>query len=234
MGEVIQGAAAPSGTGEVLPSRGTLQVSLKGTGVAMVASGLALAAVVPLHPSILGDREIAAVVLDTGAWQAIHIGLAVSAILGLFGAAGIVAAHEGRMGRLGQRALVAIIVGTTTTACVVYLEATAFPAVARRVPELVDLHGPIVGSLLLRATAAPAVGYPLGFAALGMAAARASDHRRAGLALTWSALAFAVGEGLFVPVLGLLSTVAFSTVLVWWGWLLWLAEAPRHDRPRRR
>lgn len=221
-------------SGVIGEHQGTLRVSLRGTGIAMALSGLVLMALVPLHPTILGDRKIAAVVLDTGSWRAIHVGLALSSVLGLFGAVGIVAAHGGRLGRLGQHALVATIVGTITTACVAYIEATTFPVIAGTAPGLLDFDGPILGSVLLRAMAAPALGYPLGFAALGVAAARVGVHQRAGRALMATALGFAAFEGLFVPVLGVLSTVAFSAAQVWWGWLLWQADASSLEAPRPR
>jgi hypothetical protein len=201
-----------------------VRVSLKGTGLALALSGLILLAAVPWHPSILGDREIADVVLDTGSWRAIHVGLLVSVLLSVFGAAGIVGAHRGRLGPLGQWALVATVVGAIVTACVMFLELAAFPVLARGSADSLELGGPVLGSTLVRAIAAPAVFYPLGFAALGVAASRADVHRRAGQALTASAVAFAVGEGLFIPVLGVLSTAGFTAAQLWWGWLLWTSE----------
>ena len=200
----------------------TLDVPLRGAGGALALSGVLLAISVPFHPTILGSQTVADVVLETSGWRAIHIALALAVVLGSFGAAGIVAAHRGSLGRLGNGVLVVTLVGSATTACVAFMEAFAFPAMARDAPRLLDLHGPILGSPWA-VMAAPAAGFPVGFAALGVLAARAGAYPRAGLALAATALAFTVGEGLFVPVLGVGSTLALSAAQMWWGWLLWHA-----------
>ncbi len=204
---------------------GTLRVPLRAAGAALAISGLLLAALTPFHPSILGVRDIAAVVRETTMWRAIHLAWVVSSLLNIFGAAGIVAAYRGRLGRPGQAALAVTIVGATATAYVMFLEAVAFPQIARDSPELIgDLFnrdGPMLSSPPVFALTALAAGLLVGFAALGVAAARSGVHVGAGAALAASAAAFAAFEGAFIPVVGLLSTLAFSAVLLWWGWLLW-------------
>jgi hypothetical protein len=71
------------------------------------------------------------------------------------------------------------------------VEAIVFPVLAERSPQLLDIHGPLLGSPLLVGTGLLALGWPLGFAMLGIAAARnglfgrapggASRGQRAGL-----------------------------------------------------
>lgn len=209
-------------------SSAVLHVPLRAAGAALVLAGVLLAIMMPLHPNILYGRDIAEVVRDTPAWGAIHAAGAVAAMLALFGAAGIVALHGRRLGRLGARALVVTIVGSATVAGV-WLTEVVFPPMAQHAPELLDLHGPLLSSPLFLALAAPAVGFPFGFAALGVAAARARVHRGAGIALASSALAFAIFEGAFVPVLGVLSGFAFGGALAWWGWVLWHTDPAAID-----
>lgn len=216
------------GTTTARPRSGVLHVPLRPAGAALALSGLLGVTTVPFHPSILGDREIAAIVRDTSAWGLIHAAAAFAAILWIFGAVGIVALHGGRLHRLGQLALAATVVGSATVACVMFAEA-AFPPVARDAPALLDLPGPLLGSPLLAVLAAPATGFPIGLTMLGVAVARARLYRGPGIALAASAIAFIVLEGAFVPVLGVLSTLALGGTQMWWGWLLWHAGGEQVD-----
>lgn len=216
--------AGPSHNATELPP-GTLRVPMRAAGAALAVSGLLLAASTPLHPNILDGRDLADIVQTTTAWRAVHAAWVVSSLLNIFGAAGIVAAHRGRLGRSGQAGLVITIVGATATAYLMFLELVAFPPIARDAPELLgdlfDRHGPLFGSPLALALSALAVGLPAGFVVLGLAAARCGIHTRAGVALAASTVAFEALAVGFVPILGPLSAVAFGAVLSWWGWLLW-------------
>lgn len=218
---------------------GTIQVPMRAAGAALAMSGLLLAASTPLHPNILGGRDLAEIVQTTSAWRAVHVAWVVSALLNIFGAAGIVAAHRGRLGRSGQAGLAMTIVGATATAYLMFLEVVAFPPVARDAPQLLgdlfDRHGPMFGSPLILALTALAVALPIGFATLGVAATRCGIHARAGAALVTGTVAFEAFAVGFVPVLGPLSAVAFGAVLAWWGVLLWRdgQSAVSAQRPAR-
>lgn len=226
MGAVVYQARAEERDAPELPP-GTLRVPLRAAGAALAVSGVLLAVSTPMHPNILDGRDLAEIVGETASWRAIHLAWVVSSLLNIFGAAGIVALHRGRLGRLGQAALAVTIVGATTTAYLMFLEAAAFPLVAHDAPELLgDLlnrDGPLLGSPLLSALSALAAGLPVGFVALGVAAARCGIHARAGAALAASIVAFETLAIFFVPVLGPVAAVAFGAVLSWWGWLLWSA-----------
>jgi hypothetical protein len=210
-------------TAELPP--GTIHVPLRAAGVSLAASGLLLAASTPLHPDILDGRDLAGIVQATSTWTAVHAAWLVSSLLDILGAAGIVAAHRGRLGRAGQAGLAITIVGATATAYLMFLELVAFPPVARDAPQLLadlfDVHGPLFGTPLALALTALAGGLPAGFVVLGLAAARCGIQARAGVALTAGTMAFEVFAVGFVPVLGVVSAVAFGAVLAWWGLLLW-------------
>lgn len=200
-------------------------VPLRAAGVALAASALLLVSFVPLHPSILGDRPIADVVLHTATWRAIHLAMVVAPLLAAFGVVGIVAALPGA-GRLGGAAIVTSATGAVAAAAVGFLEAFAFPLLAEHQPEMLELNGPLLGSVLFRVVAAPAVGYPLSFAVLGLAVRRLPALRLPGNALLLGGVAFVVFEGPFVPVLGVGSTAALAAVQLWWARALWRAGAP--------
>lgn len=225
MTTMIRGAGALHHPAELPP--GTIRVPLRAAGAALAVSGVLLAVSTPVHPNILDGRDLADAVRETASWRAIHVAWVVSSLLNIFGVAGIVAVHGGRLGRPGQAALALTIIGTTATACLMSLEAVAFPPVAHDAPELLgallNLDGPLLGSPLLLALSAAAAVLPVGFVALGVVVARCDIHARAGVALAATTVAFETLAIFFVPVLGPVAAVAFGAVLGWWGWLLWRA-----------
>jgi hypothetical protein len=135
---------------------------------------------------------------------------------------GMVAAHRGRLGRLGQVALGVLLVGVVLSASLSLTEAIVFPAAARRTPSLVAIHGPVLGSPLFYAAGVLGLGWPLGLSLLGLAAARARFFlRAAGVLLAASGPAFLLLAGPFVPVAGALACVVFGLSQAWCGLLLW-------------
>ena len=81
-------------------------VSVRASAVSLAVSGFIVAAVTPWHPSIF-DRPVDGVLLESVAWSPLHaIGVPVY-ILALVGAAGLVAAHPGRLGSPGTVELIA-------------------------------------------------------------------------------------------------------------------------------
>jgi len=198
-----------------------LRVPPRTAAVSFGVSGLLVAAATPWHPSIFA-RPVDEVVRGFGAWTLLHLVLMAAVVLALFGAAGLVAAHGGRMGRLGQVGLVVTVVGVVAAASVAAIEAVAFPVLATSDPTLLALSGPLLTSSVLVGLGILALGWPTGLALLGLAAARSRLFPRApGVLLALSAPLFLALEGPFVPVLRLLSTVAFGVSQMWWARLLW-------------
>jgi hypothetical protein len=202
---------------------GALQVSARWSAVSLAVSGFLVATVAPWHPSIF-DRPVHQVVQGFGVWTVLHVTLVVAPVLALFGAAGLVAAHEGRLGRWGRVGLVVEVVGVVATAALAALEAVVFPVLADRAPALLAVGGPLLGSPLLVGLGVLALGWPLGLSLLGLASARSGVFGRApGLVLAGSGPIFLTFAGPFVPIAGALSTVVFGASQVWWGVLLWRA-----------
>ncbi|TFD79467.1 hypothetical protein [Cryobacterium fucosi] len=204
-----------------------LPVSVRASAVSLAVSGFLVAAITPWHPSIF-DRPVDEVVRESEAWSPLHaIGILVF-ILALIGAAGLVAVHQGRLGRLGRVGLIVVLVGVFGAASLAAVEAIVFPVLAGRAPELLALDGPLVTSPLFIAAGVLALGWPLGLAILGLAAARARVFRRApGILLAISGPAFLALVGPFVPIAGVLSAVVFGTAQIWWGWLMWRTPLPK-------
>lgn len=198
-----------------------LRVSLRLSAVSFVVTGVSLIAVTFSHPSIL-DRSVSDVVLESAAWWVpVHLAGLVVSVLTVLGAAGLVAAHGDRMGRLGRAGLVVTLVGACCTGSLAAVEAVVFPVLAERVPDLLRLDGPLLASWPFAVIGVAALGWLLGPAMIGAAAARCSVFpRAAGVLLAVSSVLFLALEGPFVPVLGLLAGVLFGAVLIWWGWLL--------------
>ena len=192
----------------------------------MAIAGLSWAVATPLHPSIF-EGDIAGVVQRTDAWVAIHLLVLVGAALAVVGAAGIVAAHDGELGWLGDATLVAIAVGGALTAGIVLVEAVAFPELATRAPELLELDGPMLRSAAVVLAVGLAGLYPVGLGVLGLLAARASLAPTAGRWLAATTVAFLVLAGPFVPVVGVLATFAYAGVHLWWAGIVWTASDVR-------
>jgi len=204
---------------------GTLRVPLRPAGVALLVAGLLTATAAP-HPSIMGDRSVADVVLTTGTWRLMHYAVAIGSIALAIGVMGLVAAHNGRLGSLGYVAMVAVIVGCVVTAAIMVMEAVVFPLIAARMPEVIAFDGPIIGSMWLRLGGSLAGGLELGLVAIGVLAYREGTHRNAGLALIAGPLGFLTLGLWFVPYVGPLSTVAFGASIGWWGWILLTEPSP--------
>lgn len=202
-------------------------ISVRLAGSSLAVAGALVAVATPFHPNVLGV-DLAAVVRTTGAWAAIHVALAVAATACLPGALGIVALHGDRWGRSGRRVLAATTIGCVSMAAVMYAEAAAFPLLATGAPRLLSgllsADSAMVDNPLAVVIALLVTLFPFGFAALGVLAARDHSLRRPGLVLAGSSMAFAVFEGVFFPVLGVASSVAFGLALAWWGVVLWRAQ----------
>ena len=199
----------------------SVQVPIRVAAVSMAVSGLLVAGTTPLHPNIL-TAPVSEVVKDTPMWTGLHVLVLVSIVLAFIGAAGLVAVHGNRLGKLGQAALAATLAGAVGGSAVMVLEALAFPMLADRNPELLALDGPLLTSPAVIGLGILILGWPLGLATLGAIAARARVFPRApGILLAVGAPAFLVLAGPFVPVLGVLSGMAFGAAQVWWGWMMW-------------
>jgi len=200
---------------------GTIEVPMRTCASCFVVAGALVAIVTPWHPNIL-DRPVAEVVRGFDAWALLHVVTAAAVALSFAGGVGMVAAHRGRLGRLGQVGLCILFVGVVLTASLSLTEAIVFPAAARRLPSLVAVHGPVLGSALFYAAGVLGLGWPLGLALLGLGAARARVFRRdAGVLLVVSGPIFLLLAGPFVPVAGALACVVFGLSQVWWGAIIW-------------
>lgn len=198
-----------------------VRVSMRASAVSLAVSGLVVAAGTPWHPNIF-DRPVDQVVRGFGAWTLLHAIVAAAVILALFGASGLVAAHHGRLGWLGQTGLIIEVVGVVMTAALALTEAIAFPVLADRAPTLLAIDGPLLRSPLFIGAGVLALGWPLGLAVLGFAAARSRVFDRPpGILLAVSGPLFLALEGPFLPIAGALSAVLFGVTQIWWGSLLW-------------
>jgi hypothetical protein len=193
---------------------------MKSSGAALMLFGALFTTATP-HPSILGDRSVAEVVVATGGWAAMHYAVLVGCICGVFGVGGIVAVHGGRLGRAGDVALFFTIVGLVVSAGVMAVEAALFPEVARRAPEVLAIDGPVLGLWPLRIAASTAAGLPLGMAALGWLAYRDGAYRGPGIALAASGVGWVLIAGPFVPYVYPFATALFGAAIAWWGYVLW-------------
>lgn len=198
----------------------TVRVPLRASAVALGVSGAAWAIGTPLHPTIF-DGDVAGVVHRTESWQLIHLLVMTGSVAAIFGVTGIVASHQGRLGRRGQVVLAVTVVGAVVMAAAMFMEAFAFPVLAVHAPHLLELDGPLLGSILVRGVVAVGGAYSMGLIALGVLTARSDVAPAAGRALTATTAAFVILGLPFVPVAGLLATWAFALTHLWWSWVLW-------------
>ena len=224
-------SAQPRGHPDDAPG---VSVPLRVSAVCMAVSGLLVAAATPPHPNIL-TNSVSESVKGTPLWSVLHLALLIAIALAFVGACGIVAAHGNRLGRWGQAALAASLVGSVGGSAVMGLEAIAFPTLATKAPELLTLGGPLLSAPTMIGVGILLMGWPIGLTILGMAAARAHVFPRgAGVLLAIGAPAFIALEGPFLPVLGVLSAFVLAAAQLWWGWLLWRAQgtgAPHRSPP---
>lgn len=188
------------------------------SGVGLVLSGLLILPVLG-HPDIFDTGFVEA---SRGAFWALgHAAGLLVAVLSLLGLAGLAARHGERLGRLGAVGTVCTVVGLVVTASLLAMEAFAFPVLAEEAPALLDIDGPLLGSVPLRAVGGLALLWFVGLALVGFAVERAGMlPRGAGGLLAVSAAAFAAFGGPFVPVLGQFSVLLFAAAHGWVGWAL--------------
>ncbi|TQN41177.1 hypothetical protein FHU33_0537 [Blastococcus colisei] len=200
---------------------------IRWSGLGFVASGV-LVLPVAWHPDIF-DTGFAAAARET-LWGPGHAaGLAVVA-LSLLGLAGWGARLGSRAGRLGAAGAVFTVVGLVVTAGLAAVEAFVFPVLAIEEPALLDLDGPLLGSLAIRAVGGLALLWFVGLACVGVASERSGVLPRGpGWLLAVGAVSFAAFEGPFVPVLGQLSVVLFAAAQMWFG--IAVAAGRTHSGP---
>jgi hypothetical protein len=145
------------------------------------------------------------------AWPALHVALVVAGILTVLGLAGLIATYGPRLGNLGLCGAVLAVPGVVVAAGLFLAEAFLFPGIAREDPGLLDLEGPLLGSLGLRFTGALAGLWFLGLVLVGLAVERARVlPRGAGILLAVGTVLFAALEGPFLPVAGKVAVVIFA------------------------
>lgn len=194
-------------------------------GGCLIAVGVLLLTTVP-HPDVF-ETTFADAALDTPSWVVTHAALVVAAILSIFGLAGVYLPRADRLGRLGAAGFALAVPGLVVAACLFYWEAFLLPVIARHAPEVFAWDGPVVGSWGVRTGALAGLWF-VGLVLLAVAMVRSGVVPRvAGLTLAASAVAFAAFEGPFVPVLGVLSTVALAASHAWVGLALWTGATGR-------
>jgi hypothetical protein len=202
-----------------------VQTFVRWSGYALVAAGL-LTLPVLAHPDIF-DEGFAGPSL-TWFWSVGHAAGLMLVALSLLGLAGLAALHGPRLGRLGALGLVLAVAGLVASAGLLAVEAFAFPVLARAAPALLDIDGPLAGTLGFRAVGAVALLWFVGEALVGVAVEHAGVLTRGtGWLLSAGALCFAAFEGPFVPVLGALSVVVFAVAQGWLGAALVRAAGQR-------
>lgn len=206
---------------------GVVRVPLRPAAVALAVSGFSWSIGSPLHPTIF-EGDVAGVVERTDGWVAIHLLVMVGSMAAIPGVAGIVAAHRGRWGAEGEVVLVGVSIGAIVTAAIMFTEALVFPALAADAPHLLELDGPMLGDLGVRALIALGGAHPIGLVVLGVLSARTDLAPRAGIALAASTVAFLALGMPFVPIAGVVATTMYGAAHLWWARIVWAA----HDRER--
>jgi hypothetical protein len=188
---------------------------IRWSGLGLVASGL-LTLPVMWHPDIfdVGFAEAS----RASFWGPGHAAGLLVVVLTLLALAGWAARLGPRVGRLGAVGAVLAVVGLVVTAGLSAVEAFVFPVLAREEPALLDLDGPLLGSLAIRGVGGLALLWFVGLALVGVASERSGVlPRGTGWGLAAGAAAFAAFEGPFVPVLGPLSVILFAAAQAWFG-----------------
>lgn len=188
------------------------------SGAGLILAGLLILPVVG-HPDIF---ETGFAEPSRGAfWAPGHAAGLLVAVLSLLALAGLAARYGERLGRPGAVGTVLAVVGLVVTASLAALEAFAFPVLADEAPVLLDIDGPLLGSVTVRAVGGVALLWFVGLALVGYAVEQAGVlPRGAGALLAVAAVAFAAFEGPFVPILGPLSVLLFAAAHGWVGWAM--------------
>jgi hypothetical protein len=188
------------------------------TGGCWIAAGVLVLAELA-HPDAL-SIGFAASSLET-LWPAVHVAWTLTTILTLFGLAGLLAWSGAALGRLGVVGAVLAVPGLVVAAGLFLTEAFVFPVLAEEDPALLDLDGVFLGSPAVRLTAGVAGLWFVGLVLVGLAVERAAVlSRGTGMLLAVATALFAAFEGPFLPVVGDVSVVVFSSAQIWLGWAL--------------
>ena len=201
-----------------------LSVPPRFAAVSIGVSGVAWGVATLPHPNIFRG-SFADAVVSTSTWQAIHLVAAAGTIAAVFGCAGIVAVQREQLGPGAHVTLAAIVVGAALTASILVAEALVLPVVAAQAPDLVELDGPIAGTVAMRVVAALGGLYPVGVVVLGALSARSDFAPGAGRWLAAGTVMFWVFS-LHSPAVGMAVSVVFAAVHLRWAVVLWHAGRP--------
>lgn len=181
-------------------------------GTSWIAAGVLLLAELA-HPNAL-DAGFAAS-SEQLLWPAVHVAWVLAVILTLFGLAGLAVRHGPAFGRLGVVGTVLAVPGLVVAAGLFLAEAFLFPALAREDPALLELEGPLLGSLPLRLVGGLAGLWFVGLTLVGLAVERAHVlPRGTGMLLAVATVLFAALEGPFLPVVGKVAVVLFAAAQI--------------------
>lgn len=204
-----------------------LSVPPRFAAVSIGLSGVAWGVATVPHPNIFRD-PVGEAVVATSTWQTIHLVAAAGTIAAIFGCAGIVAVQRQQLGPRGQVVLVGIVVGAVLTASILVAEALVLPVLAAQAPDLVELDGPIAGTVVMRALAGLGGLYPVGVVVLGVLSARCDFAPGAGRWLAGGTVLF-WAFGLQSPAIGMAVSIVFAAVHLQWTAVLWRAGRTRQD-----
>lgn len=215
------GGATAERPREVVPVR-------SGACALWLAGPLLTFAVVP-HPTIL-NGDVAGVVIDTALWGALHLSAAMGIMLGWWGLTCTVWLHRARLEQWAAPIFVMSTLGAFVLSAVMVVEAFAFSVLAHHAPDTLELDGPVFASWPFRLFSSLGGGFFVGLMALGWALSRREIWPAEGRSLALTTVAFMVAAGAFVPVLGVLSTIALAVAAARVGLLLW-RRAPAVGEP---
>lgn len=218
-----------SGRGGATAERPREVVPVRSGAVALWLAGPLLTFAVAPHPTIL-DGDVGGVVVDTTLWGALHLSAAMGIVLGWWGLTCTVWLHRARLEQWAAPIFVMSTLGAFVLSAVMVVEAFAFPVLAHHAPGTLELDGPIFASWPFRVVSSLGGGFFVGLLVLGWALSRRGIWPAEGRALALTTVAFMVAAGAFVPVLGVLSTIALAVAAARVGLLLW-RQAPATREP---
>jgi hypothetical protein len=185
------------------------------------------------HPDALGIGFAASSL--QALWPALHVAWVLAMLLTLFGLAGLAGCYWEALGRVGRAGVVLAVPGLLVAAGLFLTEAFVFPVLAREDPALLDLDGPLLGSLALRLTGGLAGLWSIGLVMVGIGIERAGVLRRGtGMLLAVATVLFVALEGPFLPVLGDIAVVLFAAAQIWLGRALLTGPQPVARSTRER
>lgn len=203
------------------------------SGLASMLGGLFFAIGIPLHPLRHGQA------VNTSAYTAIHVLIALALMLILFGLVGIYVRQAESLGAPGLSSFILAFIGNVWTYGLIITEGFMWPAVGRYDPAAVHNLDPNAagarGSSLLLLFFVGLALFAVGYALFGRATIQA------GVLPRWGGVLIAIGAVLYVvggfslpafgpesPLVTIIETsgaIPFGLGFIWLGYALWTGSA---------